>query len=329
MKKSILSAAMAICMATMMICTFPFTSSAAVYPSLDNVTKYDMANFGIGSTDLTKEWVPIGNCTHTMNEDNTLATITPSATSGYYYGPASEYGIAKVKNVAIAMTFGIKFKDGANDFGAMLILKGQKTEPSWSIQNGIVLRFYPDKIALGNIQYGTVEDLSVYNNILDPDKNYNLEFIAIDTEDNKTDAYVKITDENGKVLADADNKTGFTMIAKGIEDSAEEGYVTLFGNDAQAENFRFGTGRFIPFEGDPEQDVSSESDSSKDDASNEDTSKEDTSKNDTSKDDTAKDDASKNNGTPETGVAIPLGAMAIGLTAGALIGTVSKKNKKK
>ena len=221
------------------------------YPSLDGVKCFDMSELGVTTKDgLDKYWAPVGTVDYTINDAKNLITVTPAATEGFYFGPCSPYGGQLEKNVAVAMTFGVDFKEGASDFGHMLILKGNDALPTWGLSRGVVLMTYPDAIKLGKVQNNEVVELAAYTGTLEKGKNYNLEFIAIDNGSGTTDIYVKIMDENGKLLAEDGNNSGFTMLAKNVEGVAGEGYVTMFSNGANAEQYRFGTGKFTAPEDD-------------------------------------------------------------------------------
>lgn len=217
---------------------------AVPYPDLTGVSKYDFTELGVTTEgNLDKYWAPIGGGSYTINDAKNLVTVTPAATEGFYYGPCSPYGGALVKNVAIALTLGVDFKEGVADFGYMLILKGNDAVPTWGLTRGIVMMVYPGQIALCKVENAAPVPLAVYYGDLESGKNYNVEFIAIDREDGTTDAYLIITDENGKVLSNVEG-ANVTLSATGITGAAGEGYVTMFSNGGAVSQYRFGTGKF-------------------------------------------------------------------------------------
>lgn len=215
------------------------------YPSLSGVKSFNLKELGITTEEgLDKYWSPIGGVNYTINDAKNMITVTPATTEGLYFGPCSPYGGALEKSVAMAMSFGIDFKEGASDFGYMLILKGNDAKPSWGLSRGIVMMVYPNAIKLCKVQNTELVDLAVYEGSLESGKNYNLEFIAIDNSKGKTDAYLKITDEKGNVLRNSGDNNEVTLAALDIEGVAGEGYVTMFANAACTAQYRFGTGKF-------------------------------------------------------------------------------------
>ena len=220
------------------------TKPGVPYPDLNGIPKYDMDPLGITTQDgLDKYWAPIGGVDYTINSKKDLITVKPVGTEGLYYGPCSPYGGALQKSLAIAMTLGVDFKEGAGDFGYQLILKGNDAQPSWGLTSGVMMLVYPHEIQLCAIDNGAPVVLASYYGSLESGKNYNVEFIAIDRKDGTTDAYLIIADEDGKVLA---NKAGsaVTLAATGITGVAGEGWVTMFANAGSISEYRFGTGEF-------------------------------------------------------------------------------------
>ena len=215
------------------------------YPSLSGVKKYDFHELGITTKEgLDKYWAPIGNVNYTINAEKNLITVIPSATEGLYYGPCSPYGGSMEKSVAVAMNLGVDFKEGASDFGYMLVLKGDVAKPSWEMGRGVVLVIYPNAVKLCKVQNKNLIDLAVYNGALESGKNYNLEFIAVDNNNGTTDAYLKLMDENGTMLKNEADNMDVTLVAEGIDGVTGEGYITMFANGVNTSQYRFGTGKF-------------------------------------------------------------------------------------
>lgn len=217
--------------------------SSNTYPDLEGVRQYDFTELGVTTQDgLDKYWAPIGNVSYTINDAQTLLTITPSTTEGLYFGPCSPYGGSLASSVAIAMNFGIDFKEGAADWGYMMILKGDQPNPTWALSNGIVMMVYPHAVTLCKMENAVPVVLATYNGTLEAGKNYNVEFIAIDREDNTTDAWLVITDESGKVLSESGDEV--TLGVTGITGATGEGWVSMFANGGAVSQYRFGTGTF-------------------------------------------------------------------------------------
>ncbi len=230
--------------------TPPAPAAPGTYPSLDGINKFNFAEVGIAAPDgLDKYWSPIGGSNYTVGD---MVTVTQAGTEGFFYGPCSPYGGALQTNVALALKMSFNFKEGANDFGCMLILKGDQANPTWALGRGIVMMVYPNSVALCKVENNAPVVLATYNKGLESGKNYNIEFIAKDNADGTTDAWLIIKDENGKLLTETEGSE-VTLYATGITGAAGEGYVTMFGNGGVISGYSFGTGTFtekVPETGD-------------------------------------------------------------------------------
>lgn len=229
----------------------PATSTK--YPSLSGVAKFNTSEIGIAAPDgLDKYWATIGGTSYTVDDEKGCISVTQSGTEGFFFGPCSPYGGSLVTNVAMALNLSLDFKEGGADFGYMLILKGEQSNPVWALSRGIVLMVYPDAITLTRVVNSESVVLATYHGSLESGKNYNVEFIAKDNSDGTTDAWIVIKDENGKLLTETEGSE-VTLGVSGITGVAGEGYVTMFGNGSVISGYRFGTGTFtdkIPATGD-------------------------------------------------------------------------------
>lgn len=224
----------------------PEDTDPVKYPSLDGVDCFDNNPLGITTQDgLDKFWAPISTVDYVKNAEGNLLTITPSGVAGLYFGPSSPYGGGLRKNVAMAMTIGVDFKDNAQDFGLQIVLKGNSAASSWGQNRGVVLLVYPERIVLAKAVASNTDlvELATLYATLEVGKNYNLEFIAVDNECGTTDIYVKLMDENGNLLAN-DSNSELSLWALGVEGVAGEGWITMTGNEATTTQYRLGTGKF-------------------------------------------------------------------------------------
>lgn len=229
----------------------PATSTK--YPTLSGVAQYNTSEIGIAAPDgLDKYWSPIGGTNYTIDNDQSCISVTQSGTEGFFFGPCSPYGGSLVANVAMALNLNLDFKDGAADFGYMLILKGEQSNPVWALSRGIAMMVFPDAITLTKVVNSETVVLATYHGSLQSGKNYNVEFIAKDHSNGTTDAWIVIKDENGNLLTENEGSE-VTLGVTGITGVAGEGYVTMFANGGVISGYRFGTGAFtdtIPATGD-------------------------------------------------------------------------------